>query len=595
MDVADCSVAYEDQNDLFYWGIDYLPVVRQPWIGFKSFASNIILPKTLLTLGNGTMQPVEDLRPEDQVLVHRNPEISTTVRTRPVGNSETVKLIGFSKFTLGSATIFYLKLTFVFVDKETPWAQTSQVFHTTTGLRAVDPEAAQRINSYRRIGKLAVGHILLRLQGSTYESVEIKSIEHGEDRLPNGAFALSLLEGHQTYHAYGYLVDTNSANHTFSQTAQALRKVPGNKRLGLLSHCQELWAMFKRFDVQTLHQRLNWEIFGRHKSPDGYDPHMNVSASPFNYTEHIKMTNALNVSKGIPIDRITRGFRLKAHNPKRLPTGYQLPSMGLVDGYLLLDDEAQLQSKYDAQKRLFRWTRELRHLNTFEHGSFRVDSRATSGTGVIHLSSDSQAQGSVNSDQAYSFEAEACGIDRVHDTKSISAKADDDWMPFGSWKVTLDRNPWPADTERTEPEVPIDGGVFEDGYWPGDVKVVGMSLKDIEQLRDQINQNFDQQLGDFYDVTSRFADGLSTYIVRFRRAPLVPFVSDAGLDIGKTFDIGFKSDLSIDTEIPTLFQEMTFTMDAMYETFTGYFFTYDPTKRGYRGDRYVLYMIYFEP
>lgn len=84
-----------------------------------------------------------------------------------------------------------------------PWALSSQVFHTTTGLRAVDPEAAQTLNPYRRIGKLAIGHLLFRLQENEYVTVEIKSIDRAK-QLFESAFTLSLVGDLQAYHADGY-------------------------------------------------------------------------------------------------------------------------------------------------------------------------------------------------------------------------------------------------------------------------------------------------------------------------------------------------------------------------------------------------------
>jgi hypothetical protein len=66
-------------------------------------------------------------------------------------------------------------------DQESSSFPSSQVFHTPTGLRAADPEAAQSLNPFQRIGQLGVGHIVYRLQGDKYEAEEIKTIEETKE------------------------------------------------------------------------------------------------------------------------------------------------------------------------------------------------------------------------------------------------------------------------------------------------------------------------------------------------------------------------------------------------------------------------------
>lgn len=390
---------------------------------------------------------------------------------------------------------------------------------------------------------------------------------------------------HQTYHAHGYLVDTNATSHTLRETVEALRKVPGDQRLGLLYHFQEIRGMFGKFDAEAIYQRLNWELFGQYKSPDGRGPSMSKSANPLNYTEHLRTTKSMSVSKGIPIDRLARGFRLKSHEPDRLPAGYDLPTLSLVDGYLLIDGEVELRSKHDARKRSFRWTRQVLQTKMFEHGVVEICPRVISGKGVIYLSSEAEPREVPTRDQIHAFEAKACSLDDLKAGNTRSVADDESWTSFGKWNVTLDKSVWPPNTERTEPEDPMDGGTFEDGYWAEQVQVPAVRLNLVDSLQDQINQKYSQGLGDFYDVASQMKDGEQTYSVQFKRAPMVPFVSDANPDINKTFGVGFQSDLGIDITLPSLFQEMTFTMDAFYESFTGYFFEYDPTMRGYKGNR----------
>ncbi|CAG8896706.1 unnamed protein product [Penicillium egyptiacum] len=346
-----------------------------------------------------------------------------------------------------------------------------------------------------------------------------------------------------------------------------------------------MWPMFKKFDSRCIDQRLNWELFGQYKSPDGKSPRAKRSIS---FRDQLKTEKALSRRTGIAIESVARGFFLTAHHPSRLPAGYGLPTLSLVDGYLLVQDEVQLRSTYDSEDRSFRWTRELKQQNLFEHGSVQIDSGVISGNGVIHLSSESAAQPMPARDQLHPFVAHAQSLETLHTTQQAS---DDTWKHLGTYNVTLDQSPWPADTERTEPVNPVDGGTFEDGYIisSGNVKTRALRLPLVEQLRDQINRKFSQSLGTFYKAISQFnPDGLETFKVVFSRAPLIPFVSDAGLDLRKKFRVGFQSDLDIDMTLPTLFQQMNITFDVRYKTFTGYFFEYDPIKRGYKGDRHFI-------
>ncbi|KAJ5201238.1 hypothetical protein N7449_006041 [Penicillium cf. viridicatum] len=211
----------------------------------------------------------------------------------------------------------------------------SQVFHTPTGLRAADPEAAQSLNPFQRIGRLDVGHIVFRLQGDEYEAVGIETIEQTKEMTLDRVYALALPGDEQTLHIHGYLVDTNAPGHTLRQTIDMLRKIPGSRRLGVLSHCKEMWPMFKKFDSQCINQRLNWELFGQYKSPDGKSPRFKGSVS---FRDQLKTEKALSRPTGVAIDCVARGFSLTAHHPNRLPDGYELPTLGLVDGYLLIQD-----------------------------------------------------------------------------------------------------------------------------------------------------------------------------------------------------------------------------------------------------------------
>ncbi|KAG8409171.1 hypothetical protein J3459_017659 [Metarhizium acridum] len=577
-DSAKFWVRYAYDQQYQYGWADYFPVTGEPWVGDRQSLGSGVLPGTPIALADGSSRPVEAIRSGDGILVPGHPGKSAVVRQRPVRQSGETRLVGFN----GQA----------------PCMPALQVFQTTTGPRAVDVKGARRLNPYRHIGQLAVGHMLFCLEGGQCTTVEIKSIEQDEVPRSGLTYMLALPAEHQAYHAHGYVVDTNAPVHTLRVTKKKLRQVPEDQRLGLLSTCKELSPMYQRFDARTISQRLNWELFGQYESPggNGLVPWKSVASLPFR--DRLKLRKVLAAPKGVAIERLRRRFCLDAHAPDDLPAGYQLPTLIIVEGYVIVEDEVQLRSTYDPRQRRLRWTRELQQHGLFEHGVVEIYSEATAGHGVIYLSPESEPQKAPSRDQTHPFEARARSLDPRYDNTRAAGGDGSVWTTLGEWQMTYDRSVWPPEeADRTEPKDPRDAGTIEDGWWTAQgVDIPGVRLPSIDNLRDQINQKHGQQLRDFYQVAAKLYigdnadDTYDLYSVRWDRAPLVPFVSDAGLDVRKTFDVGF-SDLDIDMTIPALFQEMTLKLDDSNwdnETITGYFFEYDPTKRGNKGNRHLV-------
>lgn len=428
-----------------------------------------------------------------------------------------------------------------------------------------------------------VGHIVFQLQGDKYKTVEIRFIEAHETTLDR-VYSLKLPGDQRALHLNGYLVDTNHPDQTLQRTIDALRKVPGSKRLGVLSHCPELQQIFLKFDGECISERLNWELFGRYSSPDGESPGGRNTGKHLSFDDYLDAGKVMAKPVGIPVSRLTRGFSLAPDDPSKLPSGYQLPTLTLVDGYLLIQDEVQIRSTCNPRDRCLQWTRELQDQNLFEHGAIEIYPDGVGGIGIVYLSSESEAHSLPPRDQTHSFKARAQDLE----SPRVNAMAvGPGFHRISTWKLTLDRKPWPKETKRDKPEDPVDGGILEQGAWISaaghQTPVVRLPL--VEQLRDQINRKYNQKLGDFYKVTSRVVDGDLEHTVYFNRAPLVPFVSDAGPDLKKTLNVGFKSDLGIDLTLPALYQQMTFKFDVQFHNLTGHFFEYDPTKRGFKGDR----------
>ena len=96
-------------------------------------------------------------------------------------------------------------------DEEEPFFTSGHVFFTTTGLRALDPVLAMKENPWSDIGRLAVGHVLLRLNRMTgrYEKIVIESISAKVMPQIEKVYGVHLREGRRSYHANGYLVSVN--------------------------------------------------------------------------------------------------------------------------------------------------------------------------------------------------------------------------------------------------------------------------------------------------------------------------------------------------------------------------------------------------
>ncbi|KAL9099451.1 MAG: hypothetical protein Q9163_005053, partial [Psora crenata] len=135
-------------------------------------------PGTQITLNNGTTA-IENVKEWDRVLTLAEPEQYGIVSDETVTHNIEVPLIGFSKTAYAFKSCETIVLTSLGTDSETPFATPAHVFYTTTGLRAVDPDAAMRENPWAKIGHLSVGHVLYRLRegtGRAYDTQEIRSI-----------------------------------------------------------------------------------------------------------------------------------------------------------------------------------------------------------------------------------------------------------------------------------------------------------------------------------------------------------------------------------------------------------------------------------
>ncbi|KAF5578726.1 hypothetical protein FPANT_9897 [Fusarium pseudoanthophilum] len=125
------------------------------------------------------------------------------------------------------------------------------VFHTTTGLRALDPYTARVENPWIEVGQLAIGHQLIRAKDDEkYELVLVETI-NAEPSKSEFVYGVHLREGLRSYHANGYLVALNYPEITVSMMAKRLVSLKPDDRLRILRSLRELQPIFERFGAAT--------------------------------------------------------------------------------------------------------------------------------------------------------------------------------------------------------------------------------------------------------------------------------------------------------------------------------------------------------
>jgi hypothetical protein len=237
-------------------------------------------------------------------------------------------------------------------------------------------------------------------------------------------------------------------------------------------------------------------------------------------------------------------------------------------------------SSHDLEARTFKWTREIAGAKTFEHGMLRVYQDGLTGYGTVFVTSESSPT-RVSKDMLHTFDV------RAKPAFGAKTKAEGKgYVGLDKYKLTVDRAEWPADTERTEVQDPLELGDFTYGYFDqGDKATIPyVQFPLLDELQRSINQNFDKELDELYRVEcATLEDNTFRATVRFHHAATVPLISDSGDDV-KTFDVKFP-DLGISLTLPCLFQEFYINLDIFGDFSYGALYEFDPDMRGGKGAR----------
>ncbi|KAL6885433.1 hypothetical protein GGI43DRAFT_388957 [Trichoderma evansii] len=272
------------------------------------------------------------------------------------------------------------------INEDQPFFTSQHVFHTTTGLRAVDPVKAKLENPWLEVGALMVGHSLIHTtDGKTYKPVEIKTLHH-EVADCDTIHGVHLREGQRSYHANGYLVHLNYPEITIKSLSKLLLQLDRKQRLHILSVAKELKPLFNRFGATTLLDALHQQI----SNADG-TPKMPISRRP-----GVRMLAGA--------EHVVRRFSLALDDPSQsasLPTAH-LPSLEVSQGVLLVDGiycpHAELRG------RRIVWSRQVNR-ESWEHGYCHLLPDLYTGIGSVVYSPDKDMPSSEDAGTAYHFVA----------------------------------------------------------------------------------------------------------------------------------------------------------------------------------------------
>ncbi|KAF4958438.1 hypothetical protein FGADI_2360 [Fusarium gaditjirri] len=240
---------------------------------------------------------------------------------------------------------------------EAPFFTAGHVFHTTTGLRALDAELAMKENPWAEVGRLSAGHILYRLakDGRTYDKVPILDINWRQMPEVHEVYGVHLREGRRSYHANDYLVMVNYPEITLKRICSTLATFSPEDQVRLLQSLKELNPLFERFGIATVSEMVQREV-------DAAKNHL--TARMYNVTEN----------------------KLAGLSHASLPGA--LPVVILFDGVILVDGVVCEYGRVDNANSEVRWSRFISQ-DVVEHGILSIqDPRYHSGIGRICYSTD---------------------------------------------------------------------------------------------------------------------------------------------------------------------------------------------------------------
>ncbi|GJD00219.1 hypothetical protein ColKHC_09044 [Colletotrichum higginsianum] len=366
-----------DQYMTAFWGTSLFKAragnrVRSQWLRPNMFGG-CFRPGTQVIVASGTKN-IEDLVEGDRVLTRGGAEpqwglcSDETVRQPATvgdggGDGDRVQLYGFNG--------------------ERPFASANHVFHTTTGLRALDPDGARRENPWLEVGYLRVGHQLIRTEtGASYGPVTVESIG-SEEADCSHIHGVHLREGLRSYHANGYLVHLNYPDITAKSISDTLRAVEPAEKMNMLAQFRELQPLFERFGGSTLMDALEGQLLDSYTSKNPLVL-VSVPANNAKLRPHVKQLH----------------WKWNLQDDGEEPTAHPesvFPSVSVFEGVLAVDgvycEAAMLKD------RTLAWSRQVSGTESgggtgdccWEHGVLYLDDALMIAQGSVFYGSDAES------------------------------------------------------------------------------------------------------------------------------------------------------------------------------------------------------------
>nr|RBQ92859.1 hypothetical protein FVER53263_01741 [Fusarium verticillioides] len=257
-------------------------------------------------------------------------------------------------------------------NNESPFFTAGHVFHTTTGLRALDAELAMKENPWAEVGRLSAGHILYRLgkDGKTYDLVPILDINWRRMPEVTEVYGVHLREGRRSYHANDYLVMVNYPEITLKRICSTIATFSQEDQVRLLQSLKELNPLFERFGIATVSEMVQREVDAAKNS---------LTARMYKVTEN-KLAGLSHASVCFYPEEIP------SQDYSQLP--HKLPVVTLFDGVISVNGVICEYGRVDNASSEVRWSRFIGQ-NVVEHGVLSIeDPRYHSGIGRICYSTD---------------------------------------------------------------------------------------------------------------------------------------------------------------------------------------------------------------
>ncbi|KAF5647461.1 hypothetical protein F52700_1321 [Fusarium sp. NRRL 52700] len=337
---------------------DFIVQRPGPWTQYKyqppsnngSGTCFIAGTKIITRFGN---KPIEGLEENDWVLTNgANDEWGLVSDERVVIPVDSPILYGFNN--------------------EAPFFTAGHVFHTTTGLRALDAELAMKENPWAEVGRLSAGHILYRLgkDGRTYDQVPILDINWRQMPEVTEVYGVHLREGRRSYHANDYLVMVNYPEITLKRVCSTLATFSQEDQVRLLRSLKELNPLFERFGIATVSEMVQREVDAAKHS---------LTARMYNVTEN-KLAGLSHASVCFYPEEIP------SQDYSQLPQ--KLPVVTLFDGVISVNGIVCEYGRVDNANSEVRWSRFISQ-EVVEHGVLSIeDPRYHSGIGRVCYSTD---------------------------------------------------------------------------------------------------------------------------------------------------------------------------------------------------------------